>query len=110
MPDANHQQMWLIALPVAQPPPIRLAPLHPNTMGDTANVRFCQNPWWGRVIGGGSADVTKSVIFTDDNQLGYGGLHCLWHCHPQSTLCRFIPTLWGKPPRLGFVGLSGGGE
>jgi hypothetical protein len=52
MPDANHQQIWLIALPVAQPPPICLVPRHPNTMGDTANVRFCQNHRWGRVIGG----------------------------------------------------------
>jgi hypothetical protein len=47
MPDANDQQIWLIASPVAQPPPIRLVPLHPNTMGDAANVRFCQNHWWG---------------------------------------------------------------
>jgi hypothetical protein len=47
MPDANHQQIWLIASPVAQPPPIRLVPLHPNTMGDAANVWFCQNHWWG---------------------------------------------------------------
>jgi hypothetical protein len=52
MPDTNHQQIWLIALPVAQPPPIRLVPLHPNTMGNATNVRFCQNHWWGRVIGG----------------------------------------------------------
>ncbi len=52
MPDANHQQIWLIALHVAQPPPICLVPLHPNTMGDAANVRLCQNHWWGRVIGG----------------------------------------------------------
>jgi hypothetical protein len=52
MPDANHQQIWLIALPVAQPPPIRLVPLHPNTMGGVANVRFCQNHRWGQVIGG----------------------------------------------------------
>ena len=52
MPDANHQQIWLIALHVAQPPPIRLVPLHPNTMGDAANIRFCQNHWWGQVIGG----------------------------------------------------------
>jgi hypothetical protein len=47
MPDANDQQIWLIASPVAQPPPIRLVPLHPNTMGDAANVQFCQNHWWG---------------------------------------------------------------
>jgi hypothetical protein len=52
MPDANHQQIWLIASHVAQPPPIRLVPLHPSTMGNAANVRFCQNHWWGRVIGG----------------------------------------------------------
>jgi hypothetical protein len=32
MPDANHQQIWLISLPVALPSPIRLAQLHPNTM------------------------------------------------------------------------------
>ncbi len=52
MPDANHQQIWLIALPVVLPPPICLAPLHPNTMGDAANVRFCRNQQWERVIGG----------------------------------------------------------
>jgi hypothetical protein len=45
--DANHQQIWLIASPVVQPPPIRLTPLHLNTMGDAANIRFCQN------LGGG---------------------------------------------------------
>jgi len=47
MLDANHQQIWLIALHVSQPPPIRLTPLHLNTMGDAANVQFCQNHWWG---------------------------------------------------------------
>jgi len=52
MPDANHQQIWLIALHVAQPPPILLVPLHPNTMGNAANAWFCQNLWWGQVIGG----------------------------------------------------------
>ena len=52
IPYANHQQIRLIASSVAQPPPIRLVQLHPNTMGDAANVRFCQNHWWGRVSGG----------------------------------------------------------
>jgi hypothetical protein len=54
MPDANNQQIRLISLPVAvaQLPPIRLVPLHPNTMGNAANVRFCQNHRWGRVMGG----------------------------------------------------------
>jgi hypothetical protein len=69
---AKHQQIWLIASPVAQPPPIRLTPLHLNTMGDIANVRFCQNHWWGRVIGGVLPMELNSVIFTHDNQLGYG--------------------------------------
>ena len=80
---ANHQQIWLIALPVAQPPPIRLVPLHPNTMGDAANIRFCQSHRWGQVIEGGSADVTKKRFFTHDNQLGCGSLHRQWRCHPQ---------------------------
>jgi len=72
MPDANHQQIWLIASHVAQPPPISLVPLHPNTMGDAANVRFCQNHWWGRVIGGVLPMQLKSAIFTHDNELGCG--------------------------------------
>jgi hypothetical protein len=45
MPDANHQQIWLISLPVLLLTPIRLAPLHPNTMGDAANVWFRWNQW-----------------------------------------------------------------
>jgi hypothetical protein len=68
---------------VAQPPPIRLVPLHPNTMGDAANIRFCQSHRWGQVIEGGSADVTKKRFFTHDNQLGCGSLHRQWRCHPQ---------------------------
>jgi hypothetical protein len=51
MPDTNHQQIWLIELPVVLPPPIRFVPLHPNTMGDAPHVQFCRNQWWGRVIG-----------------------------------------------------------
>ena len=72
MPDANHQQMWLIALPVAQPPPIRLVLPHPNTMamGNAANVWFCQNHRWGRVIGGVLPMSLKSDIFTHINELG----------------------------------------
>jgi hypothetical protein len=53
MPNANHQQIWLIALPVALPFPIcMLAPLHPNTIGNAPTLRFCWNQRWGRVIGG----------------------------------------------------------
>jgi hypothetical protein len=52
MPDTNHQQIWLILSPVVLPSPIRLASLHPKTMGNTNNVRFHRNQWWGRVIGG----------------------------------------------------------
>jgi hypothetical protein len=59
---------------------------------------------------GGSADVTKKRFFTHDNQQGYGWLHRLWRCHPQSTSCRFIPTPWATPPTFGFVGINGGGE
>ena len=62
MPDANHQQVWLIATPVAQPHPIRLVPLHPNT--------WATPPTFGsvRITGGegnwgGSADVTKNCYF-----------------------------------------------
>jgi hypothetical protein len=40
MPDANHQQIWLISLPVALPSPIRLMQLHPYTMGNATNVQF----------------------------------------------------------------------
>jgi hypothetical protein len=34
MPDANHQQIWLIASSVVLPPPIHFVPLHPNTVGE----------------------------------------------------------------------------
>jgi hypothetical protein len=45
MLDANHQQIRLIASPVAQPPPIRLTTLHLNTMGNVA-----WNQWWVRAL------------------------------------------------------------
>jgi hypothetical protein len=45
MPDANHQQIWLISLPVVLPFPICLAPLHPSTMGNAANVWFWNQRW-----------------------------------------------------------------
>jgi hypothetical protein len=40
MPDANHQQIWLIALPVVLPPIICFMLLHPNTMGDAPTFGF----------------------------------------------------------------------
>ena len=83
MLDANHQQIWMIASPVAQPPPIRLTPLHLNTMGDIANVRFCQNHWWGRVIVGVLPMELKSVIFTHDTTINWAMvLPPLIHCVP----------------------------
>jgi hypothetical protein len=54
MRTAQHdgQRLWLIASPVAWRPPIHMAPLHPNTMGDAPTRWFGWNQQWGRVIGG----------------------------------------------------------
>jgi hypothetical protein len=41
---------------------------------------------------------------------GYGWLHRLWRCHPQSAWRRFIPTPWATLERFGFVGINGGDE
>ena len=67
IPDAIHQQILLIASPVALPPPIRLAPLHPTTMGDALHVLFCWNQWWGRVIGGVLPQQIKSFFYTQQS-------------------------------------------
>ncbi len=63
MPHANHQQIWLIALPVALTPPIRLLPCHPNTIGNAPYVRFFRNRGGGVSNWGGSADVIKQKCF-----------------------------------------------
>ncbi len=65
----DGQRLWLIALPVALPPPIRMAPLHPNTMGDALMHRFCRNQRWGRVIGGVLPKQNSNNFFTHNNQL-----------------------------------------
>jgi hypothetical protein len=46
----NQLRLWLIASPVAMPPPIRVMKLHPKTMGDAPMHRFGWNQWWGRAI------------------------------------------------------------
>ncbi len=68
---AHHdgQRLWGIALPVALPPPIRMAPLYPNTMGDALTLWFCRNQRWGQVIGGVLQKKIQSVFFTHNNQL-----------------------------------------
>jgi hypothetical protein len=65
MLDANHQQIWMIASPVAQPPPIRLTPLHLNTMGDAANRQHSvlSESLVGASNWGGSANITKKHYF-----------------------------------------------
>jgi hypothetical protein len=68
---AHHdgQRLWLTALPVVLPPPIRMALLHPNTMGDALTLRFCRDQRWGRVIGGVLLKQIQSIFFTHNNQL-----------------------------------------
>ena len=43
-------RLWLIAWPVALQPPIRLVPLHPNTMGNVVCAWFGRNPWGGGIV------------------------------------------------------------
>jgi hypothetical protein len=79
----------LISSPVELLPPFWFVPLHPNTMGDSPYVRFRRNRRGGASNWEGSAGVIKKRFLytrqstgTRDNQLGYGGLHRLWCCHP----------------------------
>ncbi len=84
-PTISRYGWW--KLHVALPPPIRLLPLHTNTMDDAPQRWFCRNRLWGRVIGGVLTMYLKSVLFTHDNQLG-----CVTLLGVPWYLYRYLPT------------------
>jgi hypothetical protein len=63
--SAHHdgQRLWVIASPVALPPPNRFVQLHPHTVGDSPQRRFCRNRRCGRVIGGVLPKQIQSIFF-----------------------------------------------
>ena len=62
---AHHdgQRLWVIASSVALPPPNCFVPLHPHTVGNAPQCRFCWNRWWGTGNWGDSAKANSIDFF-----------------------------------------------
>ncbi len=98
----DDQWLWLIASPVALPPPIFMAPLHPNTMGDALTLWFSWNQRWRRVTGGVLPKQIQSFFYTQQSTADMADCFACGaatpRCHQAATAAELLPPPPSFPP------------